>query len=81
MLNVSSLKLYKKFLVLVVLSTGLFIASSANQATSAQPCCSSCDPWYEACVESCQLGERGCIEANCDPYYNWCIGHCSDCEP
>lgn len=79
MLSMLNLKLYRKVLVLCLLSIGLFIASSVNQA-SAVPCCSSCDTWYLACVENCNspTSERNCVELNCDPYYNWCSSHCSD---
>lgn len=86
MLNMLNLKIYRKLLVLCLLSVGLFIAASANlDRASAVPCCSSCEPAYDACVADCayhypQNPARyaQCVSLNCDPSYNWCLSNCSD---
>ena len=82
MLNVLNLKIYRKLVILAVLSIGLFAATSftANRAT-AEPCCYICDVTLASCLNSCGgiYGERTCIN-ECYDYDEECrIAYCSHC--
>lgn len=85
MFKFENFKLVRKFLVLAVLSAGLFVTSSTNQAGAyGGGCCSTqCDePWYE-CIALCQSQfpqspqwQQQCIQNNCWPPYYFCMQHC-----
>jgi hypothetical protein len=78
-----NLKIYRKLLVLVVLSIGLFAASSftANRV-AAIPCCYVCDVILNMCLNACggpTTGERTCIES-CYADDDICrVENCSHC--
>ncbi len=54
-----SVKIYRKFLILAVLSGSLFVFSSVNRAGAADPCCGprldACDNAYSTCVINCHV--------------------------
>jgi hypothetical protein len=62
-----NLKLYRKFLILSVLLTGLFISSYVNPVR-ATFCCDYCQILYESCMTSC--------ESRLPEDYESCIGTC-----
>ena len=75
MLNVNS-KIYRKLLILMVLSGSIFVLSSSNRATALPYCC----PLWEACDNEAEI----CF-AYCDYHYQQnplrhaqCVGICED---
>ena len=89
MLKFISSGLYRKFLVLAVLSVSLFVLSSANRA-SAIPCCApfftACDNAYTSCVSGCHLyigiptKYALCLD-NCDKAKLACYANIPACDP
>jgi len=79
MFKFENLKLYRKFLILVVMIGGLFMVTSINRV-SAQPCCSECEEAYNWCVDACYNPNPGkwkeCIHAECHGPYFYCLSHC-----
>lgn len=79
-----NLKIYRKLLVLFVLSVGLFFAASANlNNADASFCCSTCIPGYEKCQGDClyhypQNPARyaQCVQETCDPELSYCQINC-----
>lgn len=46
-------KLYRKFLILGVMLTSLFVLSSIRRVAAEEPCCENCNAVAAACVEYC----------------------------
>lgn len=65
-----NLKIYRKLFVLIVLTVGLFFASSINKA-GAEPCCPVCDYQLTMCIKECTYSDRECLD-NCDAEYVLC---------
>ena len=94
MLSIVNMKIYRKILMLAVLSVSLFVLSSTNQSASrsatAIPCCGSlfeiCDEEYESCVLDCHLyigvpsKYAECL-GNCKIDQFNCYGDAEPCEP
>ncbi len=59
----------------LALTVGALAASQPRQA-SAAPCCSSCDPRYDACVAACAPGDSKCQLA-CTDRLNSCDRQCN----
>ncbi len=85
MLRVFNLKLYRKFLVLAVLLSGLYAVSSVNRAATAG-CCEDCQPAYLGCIYACHSSNpdnpgkaQQCVETVCDPARFACITSCALC--
>ena len=60
------------FLALVLAA----LAASQPRQASAVPCCSSCEPRYDACVAACAPGATKC-EYACTVRLNSCDQQCS----
>lgn len=79
-----NLKIYRKLLVLFVLSVGLFFAASAKlNDANASICCSTCKPTYDACVANCAYHYpqnpprfQQCVQEECDPEAAYCAINC-----
>jgi hypothetical protein len=78
-------KLFRKFLILAVLTGGLFLTSSINQTGAAVGggCCLDCDGPHFECVAECQnqfpqspQWQLQCIQTQCLPLYHFCLRHC-----
>jgi hypothetical protein len=77
MFRSSYLKLYRKLLILCVITAGVFVLS-ANVRVSAVPCCNACEPAYDECLTWCS-GEEWkpqfysyCVATYCEPAYYTC---------
>jgi hypothetical protein len=79
MLRFSNLKLYRKFLILAVMLTSLFILSSANRVGATQ-CCDYCQILYESCMRHCDTVEpenyESCSFYGCEVDYLQCGSFC-----
>lgn len=79
MRKIVNLKLLRKFLILAVLTGGLFMVASSNQI-SAEGCCSDCEIANDACVAACYNPNpdkwKQCIHAECHGPYWYCLSHC-----
>ena len=79
----------RKFAVLFVLLSGLFLALSINtKNTGATPCCSPCDDPYYECLAWCnttyannQTLRMQCIQQECIPPWFDCHYYQGDCDP
>ncbi len=67
-------KLTKLGFLAFVLAAALF--SFQPRTATAVPCCSSCDPRYDACVAACAPGDSKC-ELACTDRLNSCDRQCS----
>jgi hypothetical protein len=52
MFTLPRLKLYRKFLIIGVLSAAVFVVSSTSRV-AANPCCVACLATYNSCTEYC----------------------------
>lgn len=91
MLNSANLKLYRKFLILAVLSFGLYFSLSVGQKTSAHwctppdyinCCCYQCNDYWEACSQAngCYLlpqPEQNACRYACFDSMVTCFQHCN----
>ncbi len=77
MLKFISSGLYRKLLVLTVLSVSLFVLSSANRS-AALPCCqpfiTACDNAHATCVVNCN------VYIGIPPKYAICIDSCDKAQ-
>ncbi len=78
-------KLYRKLLILCVMTAGVLVLS-ANVSVSAVPCCFPCDNAYSDCLAWCS-GEEWkpefysyCVATYCEPAYQSCGQFC-EIEP
>ncbi len=77
MFKFANLKLFRKFLILTVLSAGLFLVSF-NKATARMVDCEDCLPRLEACLhDNCDpltdpQAHAGCVHI-CEVGYNICV--------
>ncbi|HEY0426752.1 MAG TPA: hypothetical protein VGC76_02995 [Pyrinomonadaceae bacterium] len=77
MLSVLNLKIYRKLLILGVLSAGLFFASSTIGKAEATDCCEDCYAEYLRCAQyTCQYSDRNCVATVCLPRYYDCADGC-----
>jgi hypothetical protein len=87
MFRSESLKLYRKFLIMCVLLSALFVVLSANKSSvsAAAICCSVCDKHLDSCVSDCYGGDprdfNKCM-SDCGHDWDHCYGGpppCFDC--
>lgn len=73
-----NLKIYRKLLILIVLTVGLFFAASSSPASAeATDCCSDCWAGFERCaMYTCQYGGQACVQTFCYPQYYACADLC-----
>jgi len=84
MFKFANLKLFRKFLILGVLSAGLFMTSSLNPANASTTfCCSECDAAQIECVAECNAAYGGspvkvhaCVHSQCNPLFYFCMQQC-----
>ncbi len=80
MFHFSSLKLFRKVLILSVMLIGIFVLTSTRK-TEASICCSVCDENYWICVDACYSPNPGkwnqCIQEECVPVQHQCLMHCN----
>lgn len=79
MSKLPALKLYRKLLILAVMSVGLFFLSSINRV-DANPCCNACLATLGSCNDYCHgLSSDPATEeclANCATDYHNCSRAC-----
>ncbi len=75
MFRTTRMKLYRRFLILAVLLTGLYALPVSNNV-AANACCDACDLAYDNCVFYCEnLVKEPCV-ATCESDYLACGNLC-----
>ncbi len=73
-----NLKLFRKLLILCVLSVGLFFAVSTNTVSAeVMDCCTDCQTSYDNCIQYTCSYIQQCVDNYCTPRFYSCSETCA----